>query len=274
MSSKFATGKYFPVKATYSPDGGGGLKLARVEAFDSARFNAEPPPPARPKAGAQQRQRDPAEDALASEAMRKPDDVRRAVRRVRQKVYDLIQCNPDLDAFVTFTYSPEVVQKDDYADCYPYLKNWLSNAVQRRGLRYICVPELTQKGDVHFHAICNWDALRVTEAINPHSGDIVRHRGDIVYNLVDWHAGFSTVQRIRARNAEDDVRTAVARYMWKYMGKNLGAKVGGRYALIGGEMVKPVNLFGEYPEEFAGGDLPEPYRVEIDSVGVYRKYEF
>lgn len=248
--------------------------MARIEAFDSARFT-DAPPPARPKAGAQLRQREEGEEATADEPIRKPDDVRRAVRRVRQKVYDLIQCNPELDAFVTFTYSPEVVgDKGDYAECYPYLKNWLSNAVQRRGLRYICVPELTKIGDVHFHAICNFDALSVCEAVSPHTGRVIRHRGDIVYNLTDWHAGFTTCQRIRRRTEGDDTTTAVARYMWKYMGKNMGAKIGGRYALTGGQLAKPVNAFGVYPEEFTEGDLPEPYRVEIERVGVYKKYEF
>lgn len=271
MSSK---GTYFPVKATYYQGADGGLKLARIETFETARFNSETPPPARPKAGAQRRQRDTGEAPEGAEPVRNPEDVRRAVRRVRQKVYDLIKCNPDLDAFVTFTYSPEKVQKDSYEDCYPYLKTWLSNAVQRRGLRYICVPELTKKGDVHFHAICNWEALQVAEAINPHNGQVVRHKGDIVYNLTDWHAGFSTVQRIRHRQADDDTVEAVARYMWKYMGKNLGAKIGGRYALTGGKLAKPVHLYGEYPEEFTEGELPEPYRVKIEGVGEFCRYEW
>lgn len=273
MSSK--NGQYWPVKASYCITPDGELKLMRIEQFETARFNASPPP-ARPKAGALQRQEKPQVETSAdvsTAAERNPEDVKRAVRRVRQRVYDLIKCNPDLDAFVTLTYSPEMVNKSDYEDCYPYMKNWLSNAVQRRGLRYICVPELTKKGDVHFHAICNWEALQLAEAINPHTGEPVRHKGDKVYNLTDWHAGFSTVQRIRRRKDGDDTTEAVARYMWKYMGKNLGAKVGGRYALTGGKLEKPVLRYGVYPEEFAE-ELPEPYTVDIDFVGRYKKYEF
>ena len=192
-----------------------------------------------------------------------PDDktdqanLARAVRRARLLCYDLIQCNPDLNAFATFTYSPEMVDDTaDYAECYKFIRSWFSNGVQRDGLRYIAVPELTKKGDVHFHAICNADGLRLEQAHNPKTGAPIRHNGAPVYNIKNWRAGFSTAQIIEQRGADDDSREAVARYIFKYMTKNAGAKIGGRYALKGGALAVPLYDYADSADAWLGAVEP------------------
>ena len=267
----------YNAKAVYYPDPSGGLQLARVQMFSYPVFKetgwedrttkakalaAEPPELAAAD--------EPTEDGTTST----PDQ--RAIRRARRAVFDLIMCNHDLDAFVTLTYAPERVSaKDDYTACYRFLRSWLSNGVQRRGLKYVCVPELTKRGDVHFHALANSGALKMATAINPHTGTPVRHHGDPVYNLIDWGAGFSTVQLIRQRKAGQDARLAVAKYMFKYMTKNMGAKVGGRYALHGGRLAVPFVVLGDGVEEFtSSGESPQGWSVELPQGGTYTEYDF
>lgn len=273
------------VRATFYPNPDGSMTLARVQSFTGApRFREvgyedlmirDTPAPDLPP--------EIAEEAFDLGEYDKPganpENVARATRRARLLAYDLIKCNPDLDGFATLTFSPdEVDDKASYADCYRRLRVWLSNGVQRDGLKYICVPELTKAGDVHFHAIANMDALRVEAAINPHNGRVVRHHGDPVYNLTNFPAGFSTVQRVRRRAGDDDPREAVARYIFKYMTKNAGAKIGGRYVLKGGRLAVPLFAYGDSPEEFFDSTPPAPFEREVptgngDSV-MYRCYDF
>lgn len=199
----------------------------------------------------------------------------RAVRRARLLAYDLIQCNPDLNAFATFTYSPEAVdEKTDWGQTYAKIRSWFSNGVQRDGLRYIAVPELTKRGDVHFHAICNADALRLEKAFNPHNGKPIKHNGAPVYNITNWHAGFSTAQIIERRNPEDDTTDAVARYIFKYMTKNAGAKIGGRYCLKGGRLALPLYDFADDPRAWITAEPLNTFTRDLPNGDRYTCYDF
>lgn len=200
-------------------------------------------------------------------------DIMRATRRSKIMAFDFIMANPDLDTFVTFTYSPErVADKSSYEDCYPTLKNWLSNRVQRCGLKYVLVPERTKVGDIHFHAIMNSAALQLTRALSPR-GIKLHHNGKPLYNVTDWTAGFTSAEIIG--DAAGD-RTAVAKYIFKYMGKQMGQKIGGRYVLTGGKLLRPMYVYGDSETEFFElGD--ELYSRECDIPGgdlTYQEWNF
>ncbi len=200
-------------------------------------------------------------------------NTRRAKRRAQKNAFDIIMCNPDLDTFCTFTYSPEVVSdKSDYNECYKYLATWLGNRVQRRGLKYVCVAELTKRGDVHFHALMNSSALKnsLERAISP-NGHALTHGKKPLYNLKDWRAGFSSCELL-GTDASD--REKVAKYIFKYMSKVEDGKIGGRYALIGGEVSRPVYAYADTPDEL--GDLGAAVysrEVNIDGI-VYTEWSF
>lgn len=180
-------------------------------------------------------------------------DVERATRRARKNAFDIIMCNHDLDVFATFTYSPdEVGDKADYAECYRYLNTWLSNRVQRKGLKYVCVPERTKRGDIHFHGIMNSTALDLSQAFSPKTGRPLTHAGNPLFNVSDWKRGFSSAEFIRRRGDDENEREAVSKYIFKYMGKQAGQKIGGRYVLIGGEVARPTFVYGDSPAEFLG----------------------
>lgn len=238
---------YHCARAKYIPLADGSMKLVSVQHFTQPKFCEN---------GWESSDFEPERLEIApncEDSEKKPDpaNIERASRRAKINAFDTILCNHDLDTFATFTYRPEDdLDKASYDSCYEMLKPWLSNRVQRRGLKYVIVPERHKSGDIHFHGIMNSSALRLVGAISPKTGRALTRNGLPIYNLSDWKAGFSTAQII---GAGDTDREKVAKYIFKYMGKQCGSRIGGRYALIGGaNIVKPVYEYGERIEDFVG----------------------
>lgn len=247
---------YYAARAKYIPQCDGSFKLAQVQAFNREVFRQEGWEPDRAE-----REPDELEELIEKceiAAEDHQDNINRAIRRAKIHAFDTILCNQDLDTFATFTYRPEdALDKASYEACYDILKPWLSNRVQRNGLKYVIVPERHKSGDIHFHGIMNQGALKMIEARSPHTGRKLVRNGMPIYNITDWTAGFTTAQIIASG---DDDRTKVAKYIFKYMGKQYesGAgdvKIGGRYALIGGKnMQKPLYIYGNSVEELVGSE--------------------
>lgn len=180
------------------------------------------------------------------------ENAERAVRRARAAVRDIAMCNP-MSYFVTLTLSSERVDRHDVPQITKKLNAWLSNQVQRRGLKYVLVPELHKDGAVHFHGFFN-DALSVVDSgtvVPPGGGKPRRPRskaqraewlaagGRVVYNLPGWSLGFTAAMELYG-----EYERAVS-YVCKYIGKDMGGggssgKVGGRWYYSGGQMAEPV----------------------------------
>lgn len=175
-----------------------------------------------------------------------PTDLRGAAR-ARKELFRAAACNPDLSVFVTFTQSPKLVgDRYDYKEAVKRLGTWLDNRVRRKGLKYIMVPELHQDGAIHWHGLVTETGVKLVD-----SGHRDK-RGEIIYNVSDWHWGFTTATKVRDH-------AACCRYVSKYIAKQMtGGTIGGRYWLHGGVLAKPiVHLF----------DSPMPEggrRVEIE----------
>lgn len=187
------------------------------------------------------------------------DNKRRAVNRAKVRAFDLIMCNPDLLAFVTLTCDGAKVDRTDYNAVYKYLKVWLSNRVTRRGLRYILCPEYHKDGEaIHFHMLCNVSAMRFV-ASRTAAGLVRTRKGKPVYNVKDWELGYSTMQIC----SRDDPREAVAKYIFKYMGKAAGQKIGGRYFLHGGRLAEPYYVYADELTQFEEPRQPT-FTVEVN----------
>ena len=251
----------YSCRAKYYKQADGSMRLASIQSFNVPKFRPE---------GWEQREKknkrsiflpEDVDDVI--EPIGSASDVERATRRARKNAFDIIMCNPDLDLFGTFTYSPDSVEdKASYDECFKYLNTWLSNRVQRNGLKYVCVPERTKAGDIHFHAIMNSSALKLSKSISPKTGRPLTHNKKPLYNIADWGRGFTSAEMITRNGEGEDERAMVSKYIFKYMGKQCGQKIGGRYVLIGGDVQRPVYLYGDGPSEFLNGEVavyqPEP----------------
>ena len=158
-------------------------------------------------------------------------------------------CNPDLDTFVTFTVDPNQADRQSYDQICAKLSVWLSNRVQRRRLKYILVPEYHKDGvSIHFHGITNREGLDLV-----YSGH--KRKGQKVYNVADLPLGYSTAIRITGENATQKV----SKYIWKYITKQKGQKIGGRFFLHGGPMEVPRYEYKSVSFEEADGYMITPY---------------
>lgn len=175
-------------------------------------------------------------NAPASKRMQKdanaadPESLERSMRRARSKLRRLALAN-DFRWFVTLTIDPEKVDSFDGAAVVKKLNAWCSNMVQRRGLRYILVPERHKSGRIHFHGFFN----DVVEAVE--SGHTDSH-GHPIYNLPQWALGFTT-----AIELYDHYQQAVG-YVCKYVGKQ-GEKPAGRWYYSGGDLREPEVTYAE-----------------------------
>ncbi len=174
---------------------------------------------------------------------------KKSYNRARQKCYDYIMCNPDLDVFATFTVDPQKYNSFDYDAICKYLQTWLSNRVQRNGLKYILVPEKHQSGAIHFHGIMNRKGLSLESSGYFKVGKYTLKPEQIskkkmetaqeIYNIKGLELGFSTALMIEGESSQE----AVSKYIWKYMGKQCGQQIGGRFFLHGGKMEEPKLVF-------------------------------
>ena len=269
---------YHSTRAKYIPCENGGLRLVKVQRFSCRKFKEDGFELASNISSADKLKLscavDEEQEDNSTVIKGDPADIERAIKRAQINAFDYILANPDLDTFATFTYSPDaVIDKADYDECYKKLSVWLSNRVQRRGLKYVIVPEHTKRGDIHFHAICNSSALKLVEATNAKNGKPLKHNGKQLYNLTDWDFGFTSAEVIG--DTEGD-REAVAKYIFKYMRKQMGQKIGGRYLLTGGDLKKPVYVYGEAPELFFdGSECKYDRHLDLEHCGIsYDEWSF
>lgn len=265
VSENFALKK---ARAKYVPDfKNGGLRLASVCEFSRPVFNPDelvpvddpyyhfvPPAPV-----------DGNEEVVDGGSENREENVRRSTRRALVNVFDLCVCN-NFDLFSTLTFAPDKVDRESYDETYKAFKIWLSNRVQRKGLKYVAVPEYHKDGHaIHFHMLSNRDPVELVD-----SGH--KAHGQIVYNIPSWQQGFSTSQIITGENAVD----ACSKYIAKYLTKSNGNKVGGRYYLSGGDLIRPTYVYGDTIDELVDPSLSEPiYSREISKDwGSYREMSF
>lgn len=195
-------------------------------------------------------------------------NLSRSQRRARSAVFDLALSTP-FTHFATFTLDARRVDRYDPEEVLRHLRYWLDNAVRRRGLVYVLVPELHKDGALHFHGLVN-GALELIDSgtvIPPEGGKPRRPRsaaqraswltsgGATVYNVPGWTWGFSTAIELHG-----DRRRAVG-YVCKYITKS-AEKIGGRWYYSGGELRRPdgftANLdFGKAVTKCDAFDIPE-----------------
>ena len=132
-----------------------------------------------------------------------------SITRTVNRIYDLARSNT-WKYFLTFTFDPTIVNREDYGECAKKLANWLNNIRHcNRDMRYIIVPEPHKKRGWHFHGLFgSHDGLGL-EPSGHYAVD-----GEPIYNCSMYHYGYTTAIKLY------DSKTVIG-YMCKYLTKNL-----------------------------------------------------
>lgn len=262
----------FTGRAKIYPDGSRELMACSKPIFRAAGWEA------REKRGGRKPQSAPKQGEAAG-------DQARAVRRARSRVRDIALCNP-MSYFVTFTLDAAKIDRYDVSHITRKLNAWLSNQVQRKGLKYVLVPELHKDGAIHFHGFIN-NALPVVDSgtlVPPGGGKPKKPRSKkqrdewitqgsrIVYNIPGWGYGFSTAIELYG-----EYDNAVG-YVCKYIGKDMGqvpgrgcdlepaGKIGGRWYYSGGDLREPELQYLDLDWRTLA-DQPGAYVIEVPEAG-------
>lgn len=199
------------------PDGSADIISCSAPVFHMGGWEEQKPEGRRPEGKKKEEQSE-----------RKPDeqqrDLDRSMRRARAQLRRLALAN-EFRWFVTLTLNQEMVDRMDGHAVVKKLNVWCSNMVQRRGLKYILVPERHKKGGIHFHGFFN-DAV---EAVPSGHAD---KQGHPIYNLPDWNLGFTTAIELYG------TYSSAVGYVCKYIGKQ-GEKPAGRWYYSGGGLNMP-----------------------------------
>lgn len=246
----------FPCRATYIRGENGEKILSRIEESKRPIFRKE-------SWEAADYHRRTAGKRDEEEKEQNPEDKKRAIRRASIRCMDLVACNR-FDWFCTLTIDPEKADRKNYQEITKNFGRWASNAVQRDDLRYIAVPEYHRDGEnIHLHMLAS-DNLRLTP-----SG--IKQDGKEVYNIRNWKWGFTNCKQITG----EDANIACAKYCLKYMRKQEGQKIGGRYYLSGGKLESPTYEYGNTPDELNPGGLTPIWTGEVTGDwGTYKKYSY
>ena len=142
--------------------------------------------------------------------------ARRSCSRTIKAIYDIARCDR-WEWFLTFTFSPERVNRFEYSECTQKLSDWLAN--MRRvapNMKYIVVPEQHKDGAWHFHGLMK-DVKGLQFKFSGHRDK----RGRRVYNVHDYKFGWTTATRVT------DFRRSSS-YLCKYVTKDLCAVTKGK----------------------------------------------
>ena len=131
--------------------------------------------------------------------------------RTVNRLYYLARSNR-WDWFVTLTFSPEKVNRFDYAECMKKLSKWLNNCRRKApAIKYLVVPEQHKSGAWHFHGL-----LAEADALGFKDSGKRDRKGKKIYNIDGYRFGFTTATRV------SDLEK-VSKYISKYITKELCA---------------------------------------------------
>lgn len=182
------------------------------------------------------------------------------ILRCENMVAFILLLNLDLKYFVTVTFDDKKVDGTNVNEVMKKCCKWLNNQRERKGLKYILVPEYhPEKNEhrIHLHGCVNEVFNFVdsgTRTVNGYKKPMkigkIQRLGiesdirSVVYNIPEWKYGFSTAIPVYG------TRWAMARYVSKYVGK--ATKENG---MIFGKMYWSSKNLNRYPENKLVDDL-------------------
>lgn len=144
-----------------------------------------------------------------------------SIKRTKKKVYDYAKSN-EWQWFVTFTFSPDKVNRYDYDECTKYLSKCFNNLKRSSpALSYLVVPEQHKDGAYHFHGLFSginerqivWTGKYVVKRVRGLRSKFVRTK-EKIYKIGSYKLGWMTATKVREMEK-------VTSYITKYITKDM-----------------------------------------------------
>lgn len=162
------------------------------------------------------------------------EDLERSIRQSRKTLRNLLLRN-NFDLFVTMTIGDN---RQDSEKSTKKVLTWLKNQRKKNGLfRYVFVTERHKDGVLHFHAVFGNYPGKLTRAVSPKTGKLLRPYGRQIYNLAEYKSGHTAVKKIGSK-VED--RQKVASYIAKYITKDMVAEFGKKRYWCSRGLIRPI----------------------------------
>lgn len=181
---------------------------------------------------------------------KKEDDAERSIRRTRKAIKDYVFCN-NFDAFASFTFSREKVDRFDVSSVKKKMSNWLKNEQKRKGkFQYLIVCEFHKKCEecvenrvkvcnhpdrpkaMHFHALLKGYRGEIAQAVDPKTGEILKDQ----FTLPSFTSGYTNLEKID----ESRSQTSIAYYLQKYLSKDVAKIFGKNRYWVSPNLKKPI----------------------------------
>ena len=188
----------------------------RFEPHDKDFFNFEKTdlPPIR-EAPEPETDDTPKAEKIVKDPQRSLEEAR---RRARAAVRDIALCNR-FEMMFTLTFDGTKIDRYDPDACYKAVRAWCSNMSQRKGMKYVLIPEYHKKKSgetspaIHVHGLAIFSDVELVRATYRDGKPRVDNAGRPVYNISTWRYGWSTAVPL------DDTYTKAVAYVCKYIGK-------------------------------------------------------
>lgn len=177
-----------------------------------------------------------------------------SVKRAKEKIFDIAMCNT-FDYFVTWTLSPDVIDRHDSKEVSKKLKDFLNHRVQRNDARYLVIPEHHKDGAIHMHGLLSGRFEMID------SGHKTKD-GKIIFNMPQWSLGYSTAIPLTGQ------QIAVSKYITKYVTKDF-RKIFGSFYYAGGHGLIRSPEIRVYDSDYDSFDIRE---FSPEGVALWFKY--
>lgn len=177
--------------------------------------------------------------------------IKVSLGKTKNTIYNIARSNV-WKWFITFTLSPEKVDRSSYDDVVQKLRAFLSNLQQRKcpNLKYLIVPELhADNTNYHFHGLLA-DCDELEFVFSGHFDDNDRP----VFNIPQWSYGFTTATLI-----EDTARASS--YITKYVTKTSEQYLKNKHRYYTNR-----NTFRTPPEKLTVGDTIDFIKTYADDI--------
>lgn len=170
----------------------------------------------------------------------------RNIRRAKTTIRDIILCNR-FSLFCTFTFNKNMVDRSNVREVKKAMERFFKRLRDKydKSLKfdYVIVPELHADGvSVHFHALFSNYPGSLSIAVNKKTGKPVMQNGRNVFNVDDFHYGYSSAVLIEQSPTS---HAKVAQYVTKYITKDMPTWQGKKRFWVSRGLNRPVKRIND-----------------------------